>query len=152
MAPSKIYLLLWDTDENVHVLYRHDGDDRPTYIPPGEDYFEVDDAVGVDTFFLLASAEPLAELDRLLDRYEVAVGQTERVALGQQIVGEIRKQHKAHRDFARAVEKPVMIGGATREVPRSIIDAIDRLAIEVASDGFYSKTISIDHRLERGAR
>ncbi|MCP3984877.1 MAG: hypothetical protein GY723_10845, partial [bacterium] len=36
MAPSKIYLLLWDTDENVHVLYRHDGDDRPTYIPPGE--------------------------------------------------------------------------------------------------------------------
>lgn len=150
-SPSSVYLFLWDTEGAIHLLYRetslmqYDSEGAVAYIPPGSQYFEVDDAAGVDTFFLLSSAEPLTELDRLLDRYDAAADENTRVELGKEIVGEIRRQHKTHRDFAKAVEKPVMIGGQTRSASESLSDAIDRLAIEVESEGFYSKTISIDH-------
>jgi len=150
-SPSTVYLLLQDTDRAIHVLYREssalqtDGQGSPTYIPPGSQYFELDDAAGVDTFFLLASKEPLTELEALLDRYESVEQPAARTELEAQIIGEIRRQHKAHRDFSRPVEKPVMIGGQTRGDAGSITDAIDRLALEVSSDSFYSKTITIDH-------
>lgn len=151
-SPSTVYLLLQDTDEAIHVLYREssepqrDANGEPTYIPPGSQYFELDDAAGVDTFFLLASAEPLVELERLIDRYEATEAPADRAELQRMIVGEIRKQHKAHRDFSRAVEKPVMIGGQTRGDAGSLNEAIDRLALEVSGSAFYSKTITIEHR------
>jgi len=150
-SPSTVYLLLQDSDKVIQVLYRdssamkNDGRDAQTYIPPGTQYFELEDAAGVDTFFLLASKEPLTELETLLDRYELAEQQAEKTALGTEIVGEIRRQQKAHRDFSRPVEKPVVIGGQTRGDAGSITDAIDRLATEVTSNSFYSKTITIGH-------
>jgi hypothetical protein len=143
--------LLQDNEQAIHVLYRDssalmtDGQDAPTYIPPSTQYFELDDAAGVDTFFLLASKEPLTELESLLDRYESVEQQTEKTELGTEIIGEIRRQQRANRDFSRPVEKPVVIGGQTRGDAGSITDAIDRLATEVTSSGFYSKTITIGH-------
>lgn len=151
-SPSTVYLLLQDNDKAIHVLYREsssmqqDGQGAPTYIPPDTQYFELDDAAGVDTFFLLASKEPLTELDGLLDRYESVDVQAEKTVLAKQIVGEIRRQHKAHRNFARPIEKPVVVGGQTRGDAGEITDAIDRLATEVTGSGFYSKTITIDHQ------
>lgn len=150
-SPSTVYLLLQDSDKAFHVLYRDssamkmDGHNPPTYIPPGTQHFELNDAAGVDTFFLLASKEPLTELETLLDRYESVEPQAEKAALGTEILAEIRRQQKAHRDFSRPVEKPAVIGGQTRGDAGSITDAIDRLAIEVTSHRFYSKAITILH-------
>ncbi len=150
-SPSTVYLLLLDTEQEIHVLYREtstlqtDAQGRPTYIPPGSQYFELDDAAGVDTFFLLASAEPLAELDDLLERYAGAVGADGRAGLRDGIIAEIRKQHRAHRDFSRPVEKPVLIGGQTRG-EETLADSIDRLAVEVTGAAFFSKTITIEKR------
>jgi hypothetical protein len=149
-APSTVYLILQDTKGAVDVLYHESprfedrGEGKPTYIPPGTKTFELDDAAGLDTFFLLASAEPLTDLDKLIERHETAPAEGKK-ALGAQIVEEIRRQHKAHRDFARPVEKPVVIGGQTRGGEASPNDAIDRLALEVKGQGFYSKTITIGH-------
>jgi hypothetical protein len=148
-SPSTVYLVMQDTEKAIHVLYRdtprfeENGTAKPTYIPPGSQYFELDDAAGLDTFFLLASAEPLTDLESLLDRYDAAAA-PDKGDLGSQIVKEIRRQHKAHRNFSRPVEKPVMIGGQTRgdESPE---EAVDRLAIDVSAVGFYAKTITIDH-------
>ena len=149
-SPSTVYLILQDTDAAIHVLYQAtskvevDAAGDPTYIPPGSQYFELDDAAGVDTFFLLASASPLPELEQLLQRYNAAPA-GEKGSLGKAVIAEIRKQHKAHRDFSRPVEKPVMVGGQTRGDSGSLNDAIDRLATNVTSGGFYSKTITIEH-------
>jgi hypothetical protein len=65
-------------------------------------------------------------------------------AVSDEIVAEVRRLHKEHRNFARPVERPVMIGGQTRggAVAGS---AIDQLAVEITAEQFYGKTITIDH-------
>jgi hypothetical protein len=145
-SPCSVYLILLDAEDKIHELYRQSNSadaDRtdPDYIPPGSHWFELDDAAGRETFFLLASIEPLADLEKLLDRHAAASAE-EQGELGSLIVAEIRKQHKEHRQFARPVEKPVMIGGQTRDSGGT---GIDHLAVEVSAEQFYGKTITIDH-------
>jgi len=148
LAPGAMYLILLDSSDDLHVLYRvwtPSGEDGGrSYIPPGPQWFAVDEHSGMETFFLIASSERLTDLDRLLDEYEAADA-ARRETLGPEVVAEIRKQHKAHRDFSRPVSKPVMIGGRTRGT--TVVDetAIDYLATEVTAEQFYAKTISIGH-------
>ncbi len=141
LSACSVYLILLDSQENVHVLFRESARlADPTYIPPGEQWFELDNEEGMETFFLLASAEPLAELEALLDRQDAE----ETAGLQSQIVSEIRRLYKAHREFSRPVEKPVMIGGQTRG-DGDTFSSIDRLAVEITAEQFYGKTITIDH-------
>ena len=141
IAAGAVYLVFLDSSDQAHVLYRGaaDGDAaEPTYIPAGRGWFELDASAGLETFFLIAAEAPLADLDQLLDALEGGADNSG------EIVAEIRKLHRAHRDFAKAVEKPMMIGGRRRGGPDED-EAIDRLALEVAADGFYAKTITIEH-------
>ena len=92
----------------------------------------------------MASDNRLTELEGLLDEYDAAADSAKKnISLG--IVREIRRLNKAHRNFARPVEKPVMIGGQTRGDADDAAAAIDRLAVEVTAEQYYSKTITIDH-------
>jgi hypothetical protein len=143
LSPGSVYLILLDSSNEIHVLY-HEPDTElagPAYVPPGKHRFELDDHAGRETFFLLASVEPLAELDALLAQYAQAEAD-DRSRLGEAVVAEIRRLHKAHRKFARPVEKPVMIGGQMRSSSGS---TIDELAVEISAEQFYGKTITIDH-------
>ena len=145
LSTGSVYLILLDAAEQIHVLYRSpaaEGDAGPSYIPPGRQWFEVDEAEGLETFFLLASIEPLAALEGLLDRY-TAADDGSRGDVSREIVSEIRRLHKQHRNFARPIEKPMMIGGQTRGTEDGA--AIDRLALEVSAERFYAKTITIEH-------
>ena len=147
LSPGSVYLLLLDSDDNLHVLYREDtvrpdGSD-PAYVPPGSHWFELDDRAGRETFFLLASIEPLVELDALLASLESADAAGNEAATDA-IVAEVRRLHKAHRNFARPVEQPVMIGGQTRSGGPTG-STIDQLAVEISAERFYGKTITIDH-------
>jgi hypothetical protein len=148
-SPGSVYLLLLDSGQELHVLYRKSstvtkaGDGKPTYIPPGSQWFELETGAGMETFFLLASVDPLKELERLIDRHEAAAA-TDRKSAASAIVDEVRRLNKAHRDFARPVERPVMIGGQTRG-SGDAASAIDQLAVEVEAERFYGKTITIDH-------
>jgi len=146
LSPVSVYLILQDSQGDMHLLYRHDSSSlsgEPTYVPPGAQWFELDDEPGSETFFLLASVEPLTELEGLLARHESAETASKQ-GLCDEIVAEIRRLHRAHRDFARPAEKPVMIGGRTRG-DTSGAGAIDRLAMEISAQRFYGKTITIDH-------
>lgn len=144
LSPGSVYLILLDSADEIHVLYRESTAEVPgrTYVPPGKQRFELDNHAGRETFFLVASVEPLEELDQLLARYAEAErgGKGE---LGDAIVAEIRRLHKAHRKFSRPVETPVMIGGQMRS--GSTGSAIDELAVEISAEQFYGKTITIDH-------
>jgi len=147
LSAGSVYLILLDSTDDVHVLYResatrNDNGGEPAYIPPGKEWFELDDSAGLETFFLLASTVPLEKLDNLLDELNAA-GESS-AELGTQIVAEIRRLHKAHRQFSRPIEKPVMIGGQTRG-EMDAASAIDQLAVEITAERFYGKTITIDH-------
>ena len=145
MSVGSVYLILLDSSDDIHVLHREAvkaaSDGKPRYIPPGKQWFEVDKTQGLETFFLLAAAEPLSELESLLDRHGAAEGDAKK-QIAREAVAEIRRQHKAHRQFARPIEKPMMIGGQTRGGPAV---SIDRLALEVTAERFYAKTITIEH-------
>jgi len=149
LSAGTVYLILLDSDDEISVLYRQpsvrstDGSE-PTYIPPGSQWFELDSRAGMETFFLLASVEPLPDLQALIDKHDAADAAVKKT-LGTDIVAEIRRLHKQHRNFARPVEKPVIIGGQTRGENDDPTAAIDRLAVEVSAENFYGKTITIDH-------
>jgi hypothetical protein len=148
MSRGSVYLLLLDSSQGLNVLYRKTSTvsatagGAPAYIPPGSQWFELEDGAGVDTFFLLASVEPLASLDALLDRHGAAEAAA-KPAIVTAIVEEVRRLNRAHRDFARPVERPVMIGGQTRGSTNGA--SIDQLAVEVEAEQFYGKAITIDH-------
>lgn len=150
LSPCSVYLLLLDSSDEISVLYRKAAqpsgkaaDGKPTYVPDGSRWFELDEKAGMETFFLLASKEPLAGLESLLDKYVApAADAAAKKKLGAEIVAEVRRLQKENRNFARPVEKPVMIGGRTRGDDPA---AIERLATEVTAERFYDKTITIEH-------
>lgn len=148
-SPGSVYLLLLDSSDELQVLYRKSsmvgkaGDGKPTYIPPGSQWFELETGAGMETFFLLASVTPLTELEQRIDRYE-STDAAGKKAASAAIQEEVRRLNKANRNFARPVERPVVIGGQTRGAADPAT-AIDQLAVEVEAERFYGKTITIDH-------
>ena len=59
-SKGSVYLLLLDSSGELQVLYRKSSsvakaaDGKPTYIPPGSQWFELETGAGMETFFLLA--------------------------------------------------------------------------------------------------
>ena len=144
-AEDEIYLLfpyklkLFDTGYKTGEKY---------YIPEGKRWFELDKDVGLETFYLLASAKRLHQLEALYRKYGSAIGE-EKKKLGKQLLAEIRKIKRKHRKFAAAAERPIAIGGNVRGMvkdDKSAFPDIDPIASEVSALNFYSKTFTIDHK------
>lgn len=146
MSTGPVYLILLDSQDDIHLMYKGSAEDSldRRYVPAGRQWLELDDNGGRETFFLLASVSPLDELDRLLADHASASDADARKEIGSAVVAEIRRLHAQHREFTRAVERPVMIGGRTRGEPSSQ-EEIDRIAVEVNAERFFGKTITIDH-------
>jgi hypothetical protein len=104
-------------------------------IPPGDAWFRLDDQVGRETFYLLASAQRLSELETLLENYTAAPA-AEQSQLATNIVAEIRDMRRRQRQLATPAERPVPIAGNMRE---------DAQALEIKATNFYSKTFTIEH-------
>ena len=105
-------------------------------IPPGEAWFKLNDQVGRETFYLLASTQRLTELETMLDAY-AAAPPAEQPPLASNIVAEIRDLRRRYRQLAAPAERPVPIAGNMRE---------DAQAVEIKATNFYSKTFTIEHR------
>jgi hypothetical protein len=129
----------FDTDYHTGKKY---------YIPQGNRWFELDQQVGLETFYLLASAERLTDLEALFNRYERADPAGKR-SLSAEVLAEIRKIRKKNRKFETSAERPVPIGGNVRGVRNEGVMTtpdIDPIADVVSAHQFYSRTFTIDHR------
>jgi len=118
------------------------------YIPQGDRWFELDQNVGSETFYLLASAQRLIELEALLDGY-MSADPVQREELVRQILMEIRAKQKQHQRFTIAPERPVPIGGSLRRINRddkAPLPDIETAAVGISADKFFSRTFTIDHR------
>jgi hypothetical protein len=118
-------------DSDYHTAKRYN-------IPPGEAWLRLDDQVGRETFYLLASSERLAELETLLNNYATA-SQAEQPQLATNILTEIREVKKRYRQFSTLAERPVPIAGNLRG------PELADLAVEITANNFYSKTFTIEH-------
>ncbi len=126
-------------DYRVHHKY---------YVPRGEAWFKLDQTPSRETFYLLASARRLNDLEADYQRYESAPP-ADKAEAARVVLEKIRALRKEHREFTTPAEKPVRIGGAVRGVgPREDPGGIDiaALADEVSSSGFVARTYTIEHQ------
>jgi hypothetical protein len=150
-----VYLFYRTGQDDIHMLFpdgfsQFAGNYRVAekyYIPAGEKWFELDDQTGLETFYLLASAQRLVELEQMYEKY--AAGQPdEKKVLSQQFLSKIRQIRKKNRKANSTAERPVPIGGNVRGISTDVIRTpdIDPIADEVSAPNFYSRTFTIDHR------
>jgi hypothetical protein len=141
--PCFVYVIYHNPSDTVHWLFPADSqpiDAKKRYeIPPGDAWFKLDGQVGRETFYLLAAAQPLTELESLLSTYATAAA-ADKPPQAARILTEIREIKKRYRQFSTLAERPVPIAGNMRG------PEIADLAIEITANNFYSKTFTIEHR------
>ena len=103
-------------------------------ILPEDGWFRLNEQAGRETFYLVASAQRLLDLEKLLDAY-AAAKPVEQPQVATTIVLELRNLIKQHRS-AVPPGRPVPIAGNMRT---------DIEGLEITAPNFYSKTFTIEH-------
>jgi len=103
-------------------------------IPPADGWFRLNEQVGRETFYLVASAQRLLDLEKLLDTY-AAAQPAEQPQVATNVLTELRNLIKQHRSSVPP-GRPVPIAGNMRR-------GIEGL--EITASNFYSKTFTIEH-------
>ena len=149
----------------VYVIYRSSGgewsllfpdglgqfeadyeESKPYYIPKGDAWFELDEQIGHETFYVLASSDRLKDLEALFAAYESAesAGRSERAS---EIRAKIRALRRAHRKLTASAERPVAIAGNVRATRKAEdMRRLDAISVEISAANFYSKAFTIEHR------
>lgn len=118
------------------------------FIPQGSLWFELDENSGVETFYLLASATRLSELETLFENH-ITEGTIDKQKRAKEILNQIRKIKKQYRKLTTEAERPVLIGGNVRGVRKDqeILPLdFDAISAEVSGINFYSRTFTIEHQ------
>ncbi|MGD8366781.1 MAG: DUF4384 domain-containing protein [Desulfobacterales bacterium] len=154
-----IYLIYRSSQNELHLLYpqRPGAYDEPRApggsftLPPGGQWFQLDANPGEEIFSLIASDRRLTDLEALLVRYEAAAAGPEKNETADRIDDEIRRLRWEHRGFKSTAERPATVMGQLRGVQKppkidpAALDIAD-YAVDIESQGFYSRTFTIDHR------
>ena len=151
-----VYLIYHSSQGEVSVLfpYRFEQLSRAYpakaeyYIPQGVEWFSLDEHVGQETFYLLASAERLYDLEALINKYESA-DPAKKPELARKALKEIRMLMRENRKFKSFAERPVTIMGHLRgseKVELEDTPDVTNLAVEISGSNFYSRTFTIDHK------
>ena len=118
------------------------------FVPQGNLRFELDQNSGVETFYLLASATRLNELEKLFENHGTE-GVIDKQKRTKKILKQIRKIKKQYRKLTTIAERPVLIGGNVRGVHKDqeILPLdFDAISAEVSASNFYSRTFTIEHQ------
>lgn len=156
MKKCFVYVIYHGAQSELRLLYPGDLTELSTgkqpskqyCLPEGLGWFELDDQVGRETFYLLASAQRLIELETLIKDYEHAEP-ARKPELAAQILDEIRKVRWRHRKFKTSAERPAEIVGRVRaadETKESLFPNLTNYAIEISAKDFYSRTFRVEHR------
>lgn len=151
-----VYLFYRTAEDEIYLLFPYDlkqfesdyKKDQKYYIPKGGAWFKLDKNVGLETFYLIASAERLLKLEAIYRKYD-SVADKNKKEFGKQILTEIRTIKSKHRNLATLAERPIQIGGNVRGTTKdedAKFPDIDPIASEVSAANFYSKTFTIEHQ------
>ncbi len=151
-----VYLIYRSSQNEIKALFPHRFEVKDNeynisqnyYIPIGNQWFELDDHVGQEKFYLLASADRLNELEAIINKYESADPARQPV-IANKIQLEIRKLRKKHLNSKSYGQRPVNIIGVLRGAEKAEKDAsydVANFAIEISADTLYSRSFTIDHK------
>ncbi|HTP81277.1 MAG TPA: DUF4384 domain-containing protein [Bacteroidota bacterium] len=118
------------------------------YIPKGRSWDALDNATGRETFYVLASADRLLDLEAKIGNY-LSADASKKDDMGKDVVAEIRNVKKHYKNFATLAEKPITIGGNVRGLEKaeeSRRPDVATIATQISANNFYSKTFTIDHQ------
>lgn len=104
-------------------------------IPPNDGWFRINEQAGLETFYLVASAPRLMDLEQLLATY-AAAQPAEQPLAATNILAELRNLLKQHRASVKP-GRPVPIAGNMRK-------GIE--GVEITAPQFYIETFTIEHR------
>ena len=153
-----LYLIHHNSQHQLKILYplmfnpavSQNTGSGEQYIPDGDQWFELDENTGQEKFYLLASIQPLSDLEKLIKQYEGA-DKVNQSGLVDQIITEIRDLRKRHLKFKTYSEKPVTSISKQRRGKQSVrvlTKDIAHYAVEISTTTFFSRTYTIDHREE----
>jgi hypothetical protein len=111
------------------------------HIPEGEAWFRLDEHAGRETFYLLASARRLSDLEALIAAHQSADA-SKRPELAERVVAHVREVRRQHQRLEAAAERPASIAGNVR----GMTPDLGQIAVEISAMDFYGKTFTIDHR------
>lgn len=155
-TPCYIYLVHMSSQGELALLYPHRPDvyqhppevTAPVFLPKGDRWFELDDVVGQEKFFLLAAAKRLASLETLISRY-AAAEKKDQQALLDQVLSEIKRLRAKHKRFKRKTEKPSIVLGQLRDAnpdDKPSNDEIAGLSNAITAAHFYGRAFTIEHQ------
>jgi hypothetical protein len=151
-----VYLIYHSGQDDMLMLFPYKLDQFSTdykiskkyFIPQGNLWFELDENFGVETFYLLASATRLNELEALFENHKTE-GAIDKQKRAKNILNQIRKIKKQYRKLTTNAERPVSIGGNVRGVNKDqeILPLdFDAISAVVSASNFYSRTFTIEHQ------
>jgi len=144
-AENDMYLLFPYTLQQFETDYKTG---QKYYIPKGTKWFELDENVGLERFYLLASAERLKEIETLYKKYHLIDG-ADKQEMAEKLIAGIHKTRKRYRKLTIDAERPILIGGNVRGLvkdEKAAFPDLDPIASEVSTPNFYSKTFTIEHK------
>lgn len=143
-----IYIYLYDSQKQLSLLFPESFKDfeknyrsGESYFVPGEDWFILDENLGIETFYLLASETRLTDLEKLTMEY-LNAPKRKKEKLKLNVLLEIKTVKKNFSQFKTVAEKPVPIAGSVR----GINENIEGKAYQVEALQFYGKTLRFEHR------
>lgn len=122
---------------------------QQVYVPEGPLWYELDATSGTEKFFFLASNSALGQLENLYARHASLKNRSEIQSSTQGILNEIARLNKQRRPLTAPAERPIRIAGKQRGsqgTDAAALPDITPFAREIVAQGFYSKTLTIDHR------
>lgn len=151
-----VYVIYQSAQGDIRLLFPYElgllGTNYPLLkqycIPQDDHWFELDDQPGIETFYLLASAERLTALENLIEVY-LSAESTKKQGFAGKILAEIHTLKWRHREFKTFAERPVQIVGGIRgsyDTQRATSCDFTSIAVEISAEAFYSRTFKIDHR------
>ena len=116
-------------------------------VPQGEQWFELDEQTGTETFQVLVSPTPLDTIETLYQDYlQHADRKGATLAL---LLSAFERLHQQQRPLTSKAERPLSIGGTIRGASEPKAEAtevqLDRLAENIASRNVFCRTYTIEH-------
>jgi hypothetical protein len=142
-TPCFVYVIHHGAQGEIQRLFPYDVQQFTTdyemakiyEIPPHNGWFRINEQAGLETFYLVASAQRLTDLEKLLATY-AAAQPAEQPQVATDILAELRNMLKQHRASVKP-GRPVPIAGNMRK-------GIE--GIEITAPQFYIETFTIAHR------
>jgi hypothetical protein len=116
-------------------------------VPQGDQWFELDEQTGTETFHVLVSPTPLRSIETLYEDYRQHASENNYPAA--RIITAIERLRNQQRPLTSKAERPLSIGGTIRGPSKTGAETtegrLDHLAEDITTANVFCRTYTIEH-------